>query len=48
MNLKKLANTPPWDWPDDAGDTFLATLTNKQAKESDRLIAAELGLRLSP
>lgn len=46
MNLKKLANTPPWDWPDDAGDTFLATLTNKQAKESDRLIAAELGAEI--
>ena len=42
MNLKTLLETPPWDWPEDAGDLLLTTLLDKQAKGSDRLIAAEL------
>ena len=42
MDLKILLDTPPWDWPRDAGKTFLKTLVDRRANESDRLIAAEL------
>jgi hypothetical protein len=42
IDLKILQDTPPWDWPLDAGKTFLRFLTDRQAGESDRLIAAEL------
>jgi len=42
MNLKTLLDTPPWDWPPDAGQVFRKTLINRRADESDRLIAAEL------
>jgi hypothetical protein len=42
MNLAILRETPPWDWPDDAGDRFLALLRNDQTPAADRLIAAEL------
>jgi hypothetical protein len=43
MNLKTLLDTPPWEWPADAGKIFQDVLANRQANESDRLIAAELG-----
>jgi hypothetical protein len=42
MNLKALQETPPWDWPQDAGEIFKKTLLDPGAKESDRLTAAEL------
>ncbi len=42
MDLKTLLNTPPWDWPRDAGRTFWRILVDPRAKESDRLVAAEL------
>ncbi len=42
MDLKTLLETPPWDWPEDAGDLLLTTLVDKRANEADRLIAAEL------
>jgi hypothetical protein len=42
MDINTLLNTPPWDWPEDAGDLLLEPLVDKQADESDRLIAAEL------
>jgi hypothetical protein len=42
MNLKALRDTPPWDWPRDAGKTFLKILIDRRAKASDRLIAVEL------
>lgn len=41
-DLKTLLDTPPWEWPSDAGKTFHKALTDRQAGESDRLIAAEL------
>ena len=47
MDLKTLLDTPPWDWPEDAGMLLLETLVDKQANESDRLIAAELAGDLS-
>ena len=42
MDLKTLIDTPPWDWPSDAGNMFQEILNDSQAQVSDRLIAAEL------
>lgn len=42
MDLKTLINTPPWDWPSDAGKLFQNILHDSRAQESDRLMAAEL------
>jgi len=42
MDVNSLLMVPPWEWPDDAGEIILETLTNKPAVESDRLTAAEL------
>jgi hypothetical protein len=42
MDVNSLLIVPPWEWPDDAGEIILETLTHKPAVESDRLTAAEL------
>ena len=42
MDLKTLQDTPPWDWPRDAGKKFQEILTGPQGNETDRLIAARL------
>ena len=42
MDLKTLIDTPPWDWPRDAGWTLRKVLVDHGANESDRLVAAEL------
>jgi hypothetical protein len=42
MDLKAFLDTPPWDWPTDAGRTFGRILADQGASESDRLVAAEL------
>ncbi len=42
MDLKTLLDTPPWDWPRDAGWTLRKILVDQRANESDRLVAAEL------
>src|SRR5208283_5195039 len=42
MDLNTLLNTPPSEWPADAGEVSLRTLVDKQASISDRRIAAEL------
>jgi len=42
MDLKLLKDTPPWEWPKDAGKMFLEILNTYKADESDRLLAAEL------
>ena len=42
MDLKTMKDAPPWDWPEGAGEMFLAILRDDQADESDRLVAAEL------
>ena len=42
MNLKTLRRMPPWEWPEGAGKLFLGILSDDKAKESDRLVAAEL------
>lgn len=40
--LAVLEATPPWDWPEDARQTFETVLLNKEEPLSERLIAAEL------
>jgi HEAT repeats len=42
MELKTLSDTPPWQWPGSAWKVFYDVLTDRGAKESDRLRAAEL------
>ena len=42
MDLTLLAHIPPWEWPPNGGSTLLAGLDDPQARESDRLLAAEL------
>jgi hypothetical protein len=42
MDLKTLLHTPSWDWPRDAGWMLRKVLVDLRAKESDRLVAAEL------
>jgi HEAT repeat protein len=42
MDLTTLRDTPPWEWPEDAGEMFLEFLRNDRADESDRLLATEL------
>lgn len=42
MDLKTLQDTPPWEWPEDAGNLFLKILLDPRASKSDRLIAADL------
>ena len=42
MNLKKLNDIPPWDWPENAETIVIETLTNRNASKEDRLLAAEL------
>jgi hypothetical protein len=41
MDLKIFIDTPPWEWPEGAGKTFLGILRDKQADDSERLLAAE-------
>jgi hypothetical protein len=42
MDLKSLLDTPPWDWPADAGKIFWRILIDPRAKQSERLVAAQL------
>ena len=42
MDLKTLIDTPPWDWPREAGDMFQMILNDSRGQLSDRLTAAEL------
>ena len=42
MDVRTLNNTPPWEWPEDAGTTILGVLTDEHAEDSDRALAAEL------
>lgn len=42
VDIKILLDIPPWDWPRDAGKMFQKILIDRRAKESDRLVAAEL------
>jgi hypothetical protein len=42
MDLKTMKDTPPWDWPENAGTILLETLRDDQSDEPNRLLAAEL------
>lgn len=42
MDLEFLQDTPPWDWPADAGRTILQTLRDRKAEDPARLVAAHL------
>jgi HEAT repeat protein len=42
MDLQILRDTPPWEWPESAGKTFLAILRDPKADAADRLLAAAL------
>jgi len=42
MDIKRLYDMPPWEWPKDAAKTFLRILSDREADESDRILAAEL------
>jgi HEAT repeat protein len=42
MELKRLQDTPPWEWPEKTGEFFLGYLRDKKADPEDRAIAAEL------
>lgn len=42
MNLKKIHDMPPWDWPEDAGRIFKDILDDRSADPSERLPAAEM------
>jgi HEAT repeats len=42
LDLKALLDTPPWDWPGDAGRMFWRILVDPRAEASERLVAAEL------
>lgn len=42
IDLKKLEDTPPWEWPEGAAKVILEVLRNDRAAESERLLAAEL------
>jgi hypothetical protein len=42
MDIKILQDTPPWDWPANAGKIFQKLLANRTADASDRLVAADL------
>jgi hypothetical protein len=40
MDIAILKDTPPWEWPTGIGHKFLTILRDRQAKASDRLLAA--------
>ncbi len=42
MDLKLLKETPPWEWPKEAGTAVLGILRDESAEESDRRLAAEM------
>jgi HEAT repeat protein len=42
MNINMLNDTPPWEWPEDAGEILSKVFLDKNAPAPDRLLAAEL------
>ncbi len=42
MNIRALADTPPWEWPRTAGAEILGMLRNAEATAADRLLAADM------
>src|SRR5689334_7810314 len=43
MDLKKLCDLSPWEWPEGTDEILLEALTDTKRSAADRLIAAELG-----
>ncbi len=42
MNLKKIYDMAPWDWPEEAAGIFLDVLNDPAADPTDRLLATEM------
>ncbi|MBC2712729.1 MAG: HEAT repeat domain-containing protein [Desulfosarcina sp.] len=42
MNLRKIYDMAPWDWPEDTGRVFKHILDDRSADQSDRLLAVEM------
>jgi hypothetical protein len=42
VDLDSLKYTPPWQWPEEAGEILVKILRNSRSAESDRIIAADL------
>lgn len=42
MDIKRLLDIPPWEWPPGTDKMLLSVLRNREANPSERLIAAEL------
>ncbi len=42
MDIRQLYDTSPWEWPEDAADTISKVLSDKNAPEEERMLAAEL------
>jgi hypothetical protein len=42
MNIHRLNDIPPWDWPENAAEFISKVLREKNAPVSDRVLAAEL------
>jgi hypothetical protein len=40
--LRRLDNTPPWDWPEDTGTALIEVLGDRRAGEDERILATEL------
>lgn len=47
MDLKELEDIPPWEWGEDSGTTIRKVLADKQAKVSERILAAELAVEFT-
>lgn len=42
LTVKIISETPPWEWPDRAGEVLMSALQDRQAATADRALAAEL------
>lgn len=42
MDVNSLSDIPPWEWPDDAGETLLDAIRGDAADDEERLLAIEM------
>ena len=47
MEMKELAEIPPWDWPENAIESIVEVLLDRAAPEAERSLAAELSADLA-